>query len=296
MKKTIGERIFAGFNYFFLVLIGLITLLPFYVTFINSISPSIDFGTKVINLWPSKIELSAYKALIGQGSGLVNAYSINIYVTVVGTVLNIIFTLLPAIALANKKLPYRTGLTLFLVGTMYFGGGMIPAYLLIKYLGLFDNLWVCILPGLISTGYILYLRNFISTIPGEILESATIDGCSDIGLVWRIIVPLSGAAIATFALFYAVGHWNDYFSGAMFLTSKNKQPLQVYLREILRESGAKGNLNPDEYKKLVEQNLVPLEESLKAANIMAATIPIVCVYPFLQKYFVKGLVMGSLKG
>lgn len=271
-------------------------IFPFYVTVIKSISPSIDFGTKVINLWPSKLDFSAFKALTGQGSGLIEAYAVTTWSTVVGTALNMFFTTLAAIALANKNLPYRKGITFFIVVTMYFGGGMIPTYLLVKNVGLINSLWVLVIPNLVYAAYVLYLRNFIMTIPVEILEAAKIDGLSDIGMIRIIILPLSGAAIATFSLFYAVGHWNDFYSGALYILDPNKYPLQVYLKEILQDTSAM-RLNPDELRKLYESgNPPPPSEALKAANIIAATLPIVCVYPFLQKYFVKGMTMGSVKG
>lgn len=296
MKKSKGEKLFSFCVYFLLTLTGFIMIFPFYVTVIKSISPSIDFGTKVINLWPSKLDFSAFKAITGQGSGLIEAYAVTTWSTVVGTALNMFFTTLAAIALANKNLPYRKGITFFIVVTMYFGGGMIPTYLLVKNVGLINSLWVLVIPNLVYAAYVLYLRNFIMTIPVEILEAAKIDGLSDIGMIRIIILPLSGAAIATFSLFYAVGHWNDFYSGALYILDPNKYPLQVYLKEILQDTSAM-RLNPDELRKLYESgNPPPPSEALKAANIIAATLPIVCVYPFLQKYFVKGMTMGSVKG
>lgn len=296
MTRTRGERVFGVFNYIILTLVGLIMLFPFYVTLINSISPAIDFGTKPINLWPSRVDLSAYKILFGKNTGILDAYGVTVFVTVVGTLINMAITILGAVALSNKNLPYRNAVTLFFVFTLYFSGGMIPAYLLNRYLGLLNSIWVMIIPSAVNTMYMLYLRNFIQQIPRELLESASIDGCTDLMLVPRIILPLSTAAIATFSLFYAVGHWNDFYNCAMYITEPKKYNLQVYLMTILKDSRMM-RLNPDEMAKLYEVgSRQPPSEALKAANIMAATIPIVCVYPFLQKYFAKGMVVGSLKG
>ena len=296
MPRTRGEKAFAIVNNVALFVLGLVMIFPFYVTLVNSISPGIDFATKTIILWPSTVDLSAYKALVGVNTGLLNALTLTVGITVVGTLMNMFFTLLGAVALSNRNLPYRPAITMFFVLTLYFGPGMIPAYLVNKYLGLINNLWVMIVPGLISVMYMLYMRNFIAKIPHEIIESASIDGCSDIAMVPAIILPLSTAAIATFSLFYAVGHWNDFYSCAMYITDPKMHNLQVYLTNLLQDS-RNMRLNPEELQKMYEAGRrPPPSETMKAANIMAATIPIVCVYPFLQKYFVKGMVVGSLKG
>lgn len=296
MKRTKGEKAYSVFNYIFLAVVGLVTVFPFYITLINSISPAIDFALKPINLWPSRVDISSYRTIIGKNTGILNAYGVTIFVTVVGTALNMAFTVLAAVALSIKKLPYRNAITLFFVFTMYFSGGMIPSYLLNRYMGLLNNIWVMIIPSMVSVMNMLYLRNFISQIPHEIMESASIDGCSDIKMVPYIILPLSTAAIATFSLFYAVGHWNDFYNCAVYITDSTKYNLQVYLMNVLRDARAM-KLNAAEMVKIHEAgSRQPPTESLKAANIMAATIPIVCLYPFLQKYFIKGLVVGSLKG
>jgi len=296
MLRTRGEKIFDTVNVIVLFLIAIIMLFPFYVTLIHSIAPPEDFGRKLINLWPSRIDFTAIRSLVGSNTGLVNAYGVTLFTTVVGTFLNMLCTVPGSVALANKKLPYRLPLTGIFVLTMYFGGGMIPAYLLNKYLGLINSVWVMIIPGLVGVGSMFLIRNFIMGIPQDIIEAASIDGCSDIGLLWRIILPLSVACMATFALFFAVGHWNSFYACMMYITDPKKYNLQVYLREVLRDQ-RNMTQNPEMMRQLREADLpAPPSESLKAANIMAATLPIVCVYPFVQKYFVKGVVVGSLKG
>lgn len=296
MKLSKSERTFSVVNNILLIIIGLVMLLPFYITLINSVSPPVDFGTKVINLWPSKFDFSSYKVLLGKNTGLMDAYGVTIFVTVIGTVLNMLLTVLGAVGMSNKNLPYRNGITLFFVFTMYFGGGMIPSYLLTRYLGLINNIWVMIIPSMVSVMNMLYLRNFISQIPRELIESASIDGCSDMAMIWYIILPLSTAALATFSMFYAVGHWNDFYSCAVYITDSKKFNLQVYLMSILQDSRTM-RMNAEEMSRLKEiGGRQPTSDGLKAANIMAATIPIICVYPFIQKYFAKGLMVGSLKG
>jgi len=293
---TRGEKAFDIVNVIVLFVVGLIMLLPFYVVLIHSVTPSYDFGTKTLILWPSWFDLTSYRSIIGASTGLVQAYSVTIFATLVGTLLNMIVTLLASVGLSNKKLPYRNGLTMFMVITMYFGPGMIPAYMMNKYLGLINNIWVYIWPGLLSVWNMFLMRNFIMGIPHEIVESASIDGCSELRMIWAIIMPLSTAAIATISLFYAVSHWNDLFSAVMYITDPRKYSLQAYLMTILQDA-RNMVFNEREMAKLAEARLrPPPSEALKAANIMAATIPIVCVYPFLQKYFVKGVVVGSLKG
>jgi putative aldouronate transport system permease protein len=281
----------------FLGLLGLVMLFPFYITLISSVSPPADFGRKIVNLWPSAIDLHSYRSLLGRGSDLLAAYRVTLATVVVGTAMNILATLLAATALANKKLPYRGIITTIIVIPMFFNGGMIPHYLLTRYLGLINNIWVYMAPSLINIYNLLLMRNYIMNIPGEILESASIDGCSDIGAVWHIILPLSTACVATFSLFYAVAHWNDLSTPLLYVADRQIYNLQMYLREILLD--ARNMIqNPEVLAQLYEpgSGRRPVVESLKAANIMAATLPIIFVYPFIQKFFVKGVVAGSLKG
>jgi len=296
MLRTRGEKAFDTVTFIVLLFVGIIMFFPFYVVLIHSISPSYDFGTKTLIIWPSWIDLTPYKSIIGTSTGLMQAYGITLFETSVGTLLNMVFTILCAVGLSNRKLPYRNGITMFMVVTMYFGPGMIPAYIMNKYLGLINNIWVYVLPGLMSVWNVFLMRNFIMGIPHEIIESASIDGCSEMRMIAVIIIPLATAAIATISLFYAVGHWNNLFSAIMYITDPRKYTLQAYLMTILQDA-RNMRFNEQEMAKIFEAGRrPPPSEALKAANIMAATIPIVCVYPFLQKYFVKGVVVGSLKG
>ena len=296
MLRTRGERAFDAVNFIVLFILGLIMLFPFYVVLIHSVTPSIDFGTKTLILWPSRPDLTPYRTIIGASSGLVQAYGVTIFSTLAGTSLNMVCNILVSVGLSKKDLPYRGFITVFMVITMYFGPGMIPAYMMNKYLGLINNLWVYIIPGAVSIWYVFLMRNFIMNIPHEIIESASMDGCSEPRMIWSIIIPLSTACIATITLFYAVGHWNNLFSAVMYITDPKKYNLQAYLMTVLQDV-RNMRFNLEEMAKIYEAGgKPPPSEALKAANIMAATLPIVCVYPFLQKYFVKGVVVGSLKG
>jgi putative aldouronate transport system permease protein len=294
LARTRGEKVFNIFNHVFLVLLGLSTLFPFYITFINSISPPDDFIRKEIILWPSQFETGYYRFILGEGSAFIRSLKVTVFLTVAGTAVNVFFTSTTAYVLAQRKLPFRNQITLFMVFTMFFGGGMIPSYLLMRALGLMNSIPGLIISGLLSTGSVLYLRNFIMTIPIELQESAMIDGCSESKLLLKIILPLSLSALATFTLFYAVGQWNTFSGAVLYITDYKKQPLQVYLRQILYDASVEGDRN--ELRKLLEDGFEPPAEALKATAIMCATLPILFVYPFLQKYFVKGMMVGSLKG
>ncbi len=294
-RSTIS--VFTMLNYLIMLGIGLVTLFPFYTTAVNSISPPEDFLMKEIILWPSKFDPSYYQLILSGDSDLFLAYRTTIIVTVLGTAINMALTSITAFALAQKKLPYRLQITFFMVFTMFFGGGMIPGFLLVQNLGMLNTIWSMIIPGAISTGYVLLMRNFFMTIPAELSESASIDGCSELRILLRIILPLSLPAMATFTLFYAVEHWNDFYSGMLYISDYRLQPLQVYLRQVLYDATVRAD--PETMQKLMGDGSLrysPPSDAMKAATVMAATIPIICVYPFLQKYFVKGMLMGSLKG
>jgi len=284
-------------NYGIMLIIGIITLFPFYITIINSISPPEDFLFKEIILWPSRFETSYFQLILTRGSDLFNAYKVTLFVTIIGTLVNLVLTTMTSFVLAQRQLPFRSQITLFIVFTMFFHGGMIPSFLLIQGLHLTNTLWAMIIPGAIGTGYMLFLRNFFMTIPTELYESAHLDGCSEAHILTRIILPLSMPAIAAFTLFYAVDHWNDFYAGTIYIFDYKKQPLQVYLRMVLYDATVRGD--PETMSRLMgdgELKYQPPSEAMRAATVIAATLPIIMTYPFLQKYFVKGMMMGSLKG
>jgi putative aldouronate transport system permease protein len=294
IRQTTGEKIFNVFNTIFLSLLGLTTLFPFYITVVNSMATPEDFIFKNIILWPSKFDFSYYRFVLGTGSEFIRAFRVTVFITVAGTFISMFFTTISAFTLAQKKLPFRNQITFIMVFTMFFGGGMIPTYLLVRALGLINTYAAIILNSFVGTMSIFYLRNFIMNLPAELSESAIIDGCTEFKLLMKIILPLSLPAIASFTLFYAVGYWNTFNSAVLYITDYKKLPLQVYLRQILYDASVSGDRR--ELEKMLESGFEPPADALKATVIICATTPILLVYPFLQKYFVKGLMVGSLKG
>lgn len=293
-RTTTGEKVFSVFNYIILTLLCVTTLFPFYVVVIRSFAPPNDFIHKTIIWWPSKFEFTYYKFILGTKSDFMMALKNSAFLVTIGTLINVIATFIAACVLAQKKLPFRNQITFIMVFTMFFGGGMIPSFILMKNLNLTNSLMGLIISGLLSTMYVLYLRNFIMTIPTDLIESAEIDGCPEYKIIYKIIFPLSLPALATFTLFYAVGQWNQFTGAVLYISDNSKLPLQVYIQRLVASLTIQGDA--DELRKLMESGYEPPADALKATAIVCSTVPIVIVYPFLQKYFVKGMMMGSLKG
>ncbi|MBP1996287.1 carbohydrate ABC transporter permease [Paenibacillus eucommiae] len=292
-KGLTGETVFQVANYTLLTVLALLFILPFLVVLSTSMVSEAELirrGSFI--LVPQKFDFTAYEVLLSQGSILYNAYGVTIARVVIGTTLNLIFTAMIAYGLSRKQLPGRNMLITFVFITMLFHGGLIPSYLLMKYLHLTNSFWVMIIPGLISAWNMLIMKNFFSQLPEGLEEAATIDGASPIKILTHIVVPLSLPTFATIGLFYAVGHWNAWFDAVIYISDANKFPVQVLLRKIVLTMTSQ-DLNVDI---MVDLATKPTPQSLKGAMIIVTTLPIVCVYPFLQKHFVKGVLTGSLKG
>ncbi|MBD2844882.1 carbohydrate ABC transporter permease [Paenibacillus sp. IB182496] len=289
-KRSIGSMAFDGFNYTFLTIFALITVLPFIHIVAVSLSSSQAYGAKEFILWPHGFTLDAYDYLFSTDT-LTRSLLVTVFITVAGTLVNLLFTLTMAYSLAKKELLGRRSIMLLVIFSMLFSGGMIPTYLVVKELHLLDTYWALILPGAISAFNMIIIKNFFQQLPPGLEESAKIDGASDIAVLVRIVIPLSMPVIATFTLFYAVGHWNTFFNAIIYLNDADKRPIQVLLRQIVILSEQLGS--GGEYD---ASALVSLSQSIKMAVIVAATLPILMVYPFLQKYFVKGILLGSIKG
>lgn len=293
-KETAGEKVFNILNLIFMVFVMIIFILPL----INVVSTSLvsykEAMDKQFVFIPSKLDFTAYLLIFSNGSVILDAYKITIFRVVVGTFSNMLFTYFLAYGLAKKDLPGRNPITMFIFITMLFSSGLIPYYILIKYLHLMDSIWVYILPGLVSAWNVLLLRNFIMDIPESMTESAEIDGANEGTIIFRIILPLSIPAMATISLFYAVGHWNSWFDAFLFVGKPKKQPIQLVLRNILALSQvgvSQVNANMAQVKRAL-----PPPHSIKNAVIVVSTLPVVLIYPFVQKYFVKGVMIGSVKG
>ena len=288
-RKTPGDIVFDVINTTLLILICLITLYPFYYLLITSFMPG-DVPMTRLHLYPPKVTLDNYAKVLSD-SDIWSGYKNTIARTIVGTVISVILTVATAYPLSKPRLVHRKLFTSFVVITMFVSGGTIPSYLLVKNLGLFNTIWALVLPGAISAYNVVIVRNFYMSIPPALEESAQIDGGNDIQILFKVYLPVCLPVIATVALWVSVGHWNAWFDSLIYMTKSRNQVLQVIMRRVVLE-GTTEMLNPDIY----EETMHVSTETIKATTVMVTTIPILVVYPFIQKYFVKGVMVGSLKG
>ncbi|WP_426348534.1 carbohydrate ABC transporter permease [Alloiococcus sp. CFN-8] len=293
IKSTPGEKIFEALNYLFFILFGLATTLPFVNLVAKSFSGEAAVVSGKVGLIPVDFQIDTYKFVLGNDM-FMNSLKVSIIVTLLGTFTGIVMTIITAYPLSKPRLRGRKFLMLFFVFTMLFNGGIIPNYLVMQKIGLVNKLAVLILPNMINVYNMLIMKNYFEALPESIEESAKIDGASNWKILLRIIIPLSMPVIATITLFFAVAHWNSYFQAMIYITDPKLKPMQLYLKELLASTSdvlKQAGYNPD-----IEgtANIVPA--AIQAASIVTATLPIICVYPFLQKYFVKGVLIGSVKG
>lgn len=290
IKETAGERVFHWFINIVLILTCIISLYPVLYVLAASFSNPLLVMKNEITIWPKGFTLIGYEKVF-TNPDIWNGYIMTILYTVIGTVLNVLMTLLGAYPLSRKDFYGRKFWTVFITFTMFFGGGMIPAYLLIQKIHLYNNFWVMIIPVIMGTYNVIIMRTFInSNVPVELQESAVIDGANDLVILVKVVVPLSIPVMAVMCLFYGVDHWNEYFRAMIYLQDRKLYPLQLILREILVQNIVQKNVTQE---MLADQKV--LGESIKYALIIVATIPILMVYPFIQKYFVKGMLIGSIK-
>lgn len=290
-KHKLGDGLFHLFNYTCIGLFTLACLFPFLNTFANAFSDNHAIKTGAVTFYPIGFTWDPMQAVIND-PGVIRSLLVTVFVTLVGTGLQMIFTILTAYPLSRRELKYRGPVLNYIIITMVFSGGLIPGYLLIQWLGMLNSLTSIIIPGLISSFNMIVLKTFFQGLPDELREASTIDGCSDTRYLLRVVLPLSIPAIATISLFYAVNHWNSYFGPLLYIDNPDLHTLQVKLRNILLLSQTP--VSVVELQQNHELNL--MEESLKSATIVFATVPILLVYPFLQKYFVKGVMIGAVKG
>lgn len=295
MKVRYGrsDKIFYGISGAVLALLFIITLYPLLYVLAASFSSGNAVAAGKVILWPVEFCLDGYKAVFHKPD-IPRAYLNTIFYTAAGTVINVSMVMLAAYPLSRKKLKGRNAIMFLFSFTMFFSGGMIPNYILVKDLHMIDTAWSLLIPGALSVYNMIIVRTFIqSNIPEELYEAASIDGCNDTQFFFRMVLPLSKAVTAVIALYSAVGHWNSYFSAMMYLNTRSKMPLQIILREILIMNQIDLSMVAD--PELMAQ-LVQLANVLKYSLIVVATVPILCVYPFAQKYFIKGVMIGSVKG
>lgn len=282
-SPTRQGRMFDVLNHVTLGVLGLIMFIPFVYVVITS------FSTES-TAWPSTFTLDTYKYIFST-STFIRSIGVSFYITVLGTALSLLSTSLMAYALSYRSLPGRSKIMLMILFTMLFNGGMIPTYLVVKEMHMIDTTWALMIPGLISAFYLIVLRDFFSGVPLELIESAKIDGAHEVTVLLRIVLPLSFPALAAFGLFYAVGIWNQYFNAILYINSPEKWPVQVILRQIvILASGGIGDSGN------AGENVAYYGQGVKMAVIVVSTFPIMIVYPFLQKHFAKGALLGSVKG
>lgn len=288
---TRGERIFYIVNNIFMVLLCAVMLYPVLFVVGRSVTPEIERALHPLRLIPSTFDWSGYSFILSSGSNIVNSYVTTILRTLIGTTLNIIITTLLAYPLSKPYYPLRKSLTALIVFTMWFSGGLIPSFLLNKSLGLLNNFWVYIFPSLVNAFNLIVIRNFFYQIPDSLEESAKLDGANDLRVFFSIYLPLSTAAVATITLFYAVYHWNMWFDSMLYMNKKEMWTMQYTLRQLIDSATV-----TDITVVGSSMDFIPPAETVRMATIVIATVPILCVYPFLQKYFVKGMLVGSVKG
>ena len=290
IKRSVGERIFDVCNVVFLGLICFTFIYPFWYLFAISIADADKEALSRVWFLPQYFSLDSYRNVLSS-KFVYLGFMWSVIRTVLGTAIALLLSYHLAYALSKRYLPNRNFWTMLLVFTMFFSGGMVPNFLLVKDLGLMDSVWSLILPGCISAYNITIMRNFLMFIPDSLEESAHIDGANDLVILYKIFLPLSMPILATVGLWDAVGHWNAWFDAMIYITSPEKQVLQVTLRRIVLEGS---NSLVSLYGEEVNVTMTP--ETIKAAVTMITTLPILIVYPFIQKYFVKGVMVGSLKG
>ena len=287
-RKSLGDFIGDIIIYTVMTALALIMVVPFVYVIAASFARESEIQSRPLFLWPETPTLAAYNVVFDMsdmGPTVLRALAVSIGITLVGTIVNMFFTTTMAYGLSRKNLVGKGPLLKMVMFTMVFSGGMIPTFLIVRSLGMYDTFAALILPGAISAYNMLIIRNFFLGLPSELEEAASIDGCSDIGIFFKIALPLSMPVLATFSLFYGVGHWNDYMSSLIYIDDQKKYPFTLVLRSLVMQ-------NPTE---TTEAELPP-SDTLKMAVIVIGTIPILCVYPFLQKHFAAGTMVGAVKG
>ena len=286
--RTPAQKSLTVLNYAIITFFGLLCLYPIIHVLAASLSDPLKLVRhRGVYLWPDGFSLKGYQMVLGNPN-IWMGYGNTIFYVVAGTVINMILTTIGAYALSRKGWPLRQFFVFLFVFTMYFSAGMVPGFMIVKELGLLNTRWAILLPGAVNTWNLIVMRTAFASVPDEMEESAHIDGASDLRIMAQIYVPLAKATIAVMILFYAVAHWNSWFSALIYLTNNKLYPVQMFVREILMFDAAAGTTE--------DANAVYVRELTKYATIIVAVVPILCIYPFVQKYFVKGVMLGSVKG
>lgn len=287
---TWSERIGQVINYSLLILLAASCVLPFVYVISVSLTPITEvLRQNGLVLIPKQITWFAYQQVMS-GDTLLNAYKVSLFRAVIGTSINLVFTIITALPLSRKNLPGRNVFLLFIVFTLLFNGGIIPHYLVVKQFGLLNSVWALVIPTLINAFNLLIMKSFFEQLPEALDEAAKIDGAGELAILYRIVLPLSTPIIATIGLFYAVYHWNSFFDAVLFINDATKYPLQLYLRNILLAAVASTGDAAADAADMVN----PI--SMQMAAVVVSTLPILLVYPFIQKHFTRGILLGAVKG
>lgn len=290
-ERTKGTVIFDIANTILMILLVCVTIYPIIYEVAISFSSAQYVQANQVTILPKGFNTGAYKKLI-EYQLFWRSYLNTIMYAVLGTTINLILTSMLAFCLSRRELIFRKQFTLFIIVTMFFSGGMIPNFLLINWLGIYNTVWAIVLPGAISTYNMIIVRTYMSSLPEEVIESVRLDGANDVQILLKIVLPLSKSTLATVGLFYFVGHWNSYFAPMIYLKDKSMLPLQVILKEMIVDQNIDSlGLTSSDLK-----SAMPTSEMFTAASIVLSLVPVLCAYPFVQKYFVKGVMVGSVKG
>ena len=291
MRNSLGENFFNFLIIIILLILTLSFLLPFIIVLSTSLISELEWAERGGHvLYPKNLSFAAYEILFGKSYVLFNAYQITFLRVTLGTFCNMIFTTSLAYALAQKDLPGRVPLTFLVFFTMIFNGGLIPHFLLVDFLNLRNTILALFVPTLINGWYLLIMRNFFMKIPRDLVDAAIIDGASPFKILVNVVLPLSMPVIATISLFYAVYHWNEWFYASIYISENDMKPMQIILRGLLNQATMQGIDNIS----FMEEP--PPAASLRSALIIFSTVPILLVYPFIQRYFIKGIMVGGVKG
>lgn len=293
--KSRGEKLFSIFNTIVMIVIMFLTIAPFWFSLVGSLNEGLDYMRGGVYFWPREFTWGNYIAVFSDPS-IYSAYLVTAARTILGTLLHVLFTALVAYGMSRPNLKGKPVYLIYIMLTMFFAGGLVPTYLLYRDLGLLDNFLVFIIPSMFSVWDLMILLSFFRSIPETIIESAKIDGAGEYRIFLRFIIPLAMPALAAISLFNGVGHWNSYFDSLMFTTSESLQTIQLFLMRVVTDATFAQGMGAQAAQLVPQQAKKISPETLKLAMMIATTAPILAIYPFLQRYFVKGIMIGSIKG